>query len=81
MVRVCPPVDSNTALFHNLLKIDKNSVTEEDRKASKDGLHEIHMSAWSKKRPRAKNADFEVHERTTINLSFSSVVQAEGGYP
>ena len=38
MVTVCPPLGSNTALFHDLLKVDNVSFSEDDREKLKEDL-------------------------------------------
>ena len=42
-VTVCPPRGSNTALNHDLIKADNQSLTEKDREHLKEALYEIFM--------------------------------------
>ena len=41
-------MDSNTGLFHDLLKAENDSLTEEDRKALKSDLREIFLESAHK---------------------------------
>ena len=45
VVTVCPPLGSNTALFHDLIKADNNSLSQDDRKKLKEDLHEIFLKS------------------------------------
>ena len=45
MVAVCPPEDSNTALYHDLAKLGNKSLSEKDREALKKTVFEIFMES------------------------------------
>ena len=40
-VTVCPPKDSNTALYHDLMRADNSSLTEEDREGLKSSIRSL----------------------------------------
>ena len=46
IVTVCPPKDSNTALNHDLMKANNDSLTENDRKNLSNAAYEIFMERY-----------------------------------
>ena len=43
IVTVCPPRDSNTALYHDLVKAGNGTLSEKDRKALKKAAYDIFL--------------------------------------
>ena len=41
IVTICPPKDSNTALYHDLVKVGNGSLSEKDKKTLKEAAYEI----------------------------------------
>ena len=48
MVTVCPPRDSNTALYHDLAKVDNQSLSDNHRQTLKEAAYKIFMEASHK---------------------------------
>ena len=46
IVTVCPPKGSNTAINHDLMKADNESLTENDRKNLSNAAYEIFMAPY-----------------------------------
>ena len=48
MVTVCPPRDSNTALYHDLAKYSNQSLSDDHRQSLKEAAYKIFMEASHK---------------------------------
>ena len=73
MVTVCPPEDSNTALYHDLAKFDNQSLSHNHRQALKEAAFNIFMEAPHKDYVKRTFATPKPKDMDQVYQGFSSL--------
>ena len=78
-VTVCPPKGSNTALNHDLMKADNDSLTDDDRKNLNNAAYQIFMEPFHMKYIKDMLASANSKNIKTIFDGFQSAPKPYGG--
>ena len=73
---VCPPKDSNTALYHDLVKAGNGSLSDTDKKTLKGAAHEIFMEQAHKEYVKKMLATSHMGNMDQVLQGFHSLPKA-----
>ena len=78
-VTICPPKNSNTALYHDLVKAGNRSLSEDDRRTLRKTAYEIFIEATHKEYAKTMSATQHMGNLDQVLKGFHSLPTAYNG--